>query len=118
VAIQTAQRLGYEYVGKQLIAEIARELHISESEAEVFVRLLSKDDAKKIQEVMRNKNLDHDAATALIEKDEGDLREYIKHYFNEDWNNANLYDLIIDMEKNSVEKAVDLICDNVKHKAQ
>ena len=189
VAIQTAQRLGYEYVGKQLIAEIARELHISESEAEVFrktaqsrilrfvdrftcsivqkvvdrehgclddnsyyettkklvenvydagdaiilgwgsqcllrgkpgtlhVRLV-KDDATKIQEVMRNKNLDHDAATALIEKDEGDLREYIKHYFNEDWNNANLYDLIIDMEKNSVEKAVDLICDNVKHKTQ
>jgi cytidylate kinase len=189
VAIQTAQRLGYEYVGKKLIAEIARELHISESEAEVFrktaqsrilrfvdrftcsivqkvvdrehgclddnsyyettkklvenvydagdaiilgwgsqcllrgkpgtlhVRLV-KDDATKIQEVMRNKNLDHNAATALIEKDEGDLREYIKHYFNEDWNNANLYDLIIDMEKNSVEKAVDLICDNVNHKAQ
>ena len=189
VAIQTAQRLGYEYVGKQLIAEIARELHISESEAEVFrktaqsrilrfvdrftcsivqkvvdrehgclddnsyyettkklvenvydagdaiilgwgsqcilrgkpgtlhVRLV-KDDATKIQEVMRAKNLDHNAAMALIEKDEGDLREYIKHYFNEDWNAAHLYDLIIHMEKNSVEKAVDLICDNVKHKAQ
>ena len=189
VAIQTAQRLGYEYIGKQLIAEIARELHISENEAEVFrktaqsrilrfvdrftcsivqkvvdrehgclddknyyettkklvenvyeagdaiilgwggqcilrgkpntlhVRLV-KDDETKIKEVMQNKNLNHDAAMALIEKDEGDLREYIKHYFNEDWNAAHLYDLIIDMEKNSVEKAVDLICDNVKHKIQ
>ena len=28
------------------------------------------------------------------------------------------YDLIIDMGKTSVEKAVDLICDNVKHKVQ
>lgn len=36
VANQTAQKLGYEYIGDQLIAEIARELHISESEAEVF----------------------------------------------------------------------------------
>ena len=189
VAIQTAQRLGYEYIGKQLIAEIAKELHISESEAEVFrktaqsrilrfvdrftcsivqkvvdrehgclddknyyettkklvenvyeagdaiilgwggqcilrgkpntlhVRLV-KDDETKIKEVMQNKNLNHDAAMALIEKDEGDLREYIKHYFNEDWNAAHLYDLIIDMEKNSIEKAVDLICDNVKHKIQ
>ena len=67
---------------------------------------------------MQGKNLNHDAAMALIEKDEGDLREYIKHYFNEDWNAAYLYDLVIDMEKNSVEKAVDLICDNVKYKAQ
>jgi cytidylate kinase len=77
-----------------------------------------KDDETKIKEVMQNKNLNHDAAMALIKKDEGDLREYIKHYFNEDWNAAHLYDLIIDMERNSVEKAVDLICDNVKHKIQ
>jgi cytidylate kinase len=189
VASQAAQRLGYEYIGKQLIAEIARELRISESEAEVFrktaqsrilrfvdrftcsivqkvvdrehgclddknyyettkklvenvyeagdaiilgwggqcilrgkpntlhVRLV-KDDETKIKEVMQNQNLHRDAAMALIKKDEGDLREYIKHYFNEDWNAAHLYDLIIDMEKNSVEKAVDLICDNVKHKIQ
>ena len=189
VASQAAQRLGYEYIGKQLIAEIARELRISKSEAEVFrktaqsrilrfvdrftcsivqkvvdrehgclddknyyettkklvenvyeagdaiilgwggqcilrgkpntlhVRLV-KDAETKIKEVMQNKNLNHDAAMALIKKDEGDLREYIKHYFNEDWNAAHLYDLIIDMEKNSVEKAVDLICDNVKHKIQ
>jgi len=189
VASQAAQRLGYEYIGKQLIAEIARELRISKSEAEVFrktaqsrilrfvdrftcsivqkvvdrehgclddknyyettkklvknvyeagdaiilgwggqcilrgkpntlhVRLV-KNAETKIKEVMQNKNLNHDAAMALIKKDEGDLREYIKHYFNEDWNAAHLYDLIIDMERNSVEKAVDLICDNVKHKIQ
>ena len=152
VASQAAQRLGYEYIGKQLIAEIARELQLSESEAEVFrktaqsrilrfvdrftcsivqkvvdrehgclddknyyettkklvdnvyeagdaiilgwggqcilrgkpntlhVRLI-KDDEIKIKEVMQNRNLNHDAAMALIKKDEGDLREYIKHYF-------------------------------------
>jgi len=187
VAIQTAQKLGYEYIGKQLIAEIARKLHISESEAEIFrkadqsrilrfvdrytcsiiqkvvdrehgclddknyyettkklvenvyqagdaiilgwggqcllrgkpntlhVRLV-KNEETKIKEVMQKRNLNYDAAKAVIEKDESDLREYIKHYFNEDWNSAHLYDLIIDMEQNSVEKAVDLICDNVKHK--
>lgn len=188
VAIQAAQRLGYEYIGKQLIAEIARKLRISENEAEVFrktsqsrilrfvdrftcsivqkvvdreygclddekyyettkklvenvyeagnaiilgwggqcilrgkpntlhVRLI-KDEEIKIKEVMQNKNLNYDAAMALIEKDEGDLKAYIEHYFNENWNAAHLYDLIIDMEKSSVEKAVELICDNLKHKA-
>ncbi|MEA1946615.1 MAG: cytidylate kinase-like family protein [Thermodesulfobacteriota bacterium] len=189
VASQAAQRLGYEYIGEHLISEIAKELHISESEAEMFrktsqsrilrfvdrytcsliqkvvdrehgclddknyyettkklvqnvyeagntiilgwggqcilrgkpntlhVRLV-KDEETKIKEVMQNRNLEHKAAKTLIEREESDLRAYIEHYFNEDWNAAHLYDLIIDMGKTSVEKAVDLICDNVKHKAQ
>lgn len=189
VASQAAQKLGYEYIGEQLIAEIAKELHVSESEAEMFrktsqsrflrfvdrytcslvqkvvdrehgclddknyyettkklvlnvyeagnaiilgwggqcilrgkpntlhVRLV-KDEETKISELMKNRNLEHKAAKALIEREESDLRAYIEHYFNEDWNSAHLYDLIIDMGKTSVEKAVDLICDNLKHKAQ
>ncbi len=189
VASQAAQRLGYEYIGEHLIAEIAKELHVSESEAEMFrktsqsrilrfvdrytcsivqkvvdrehgclddknyyettkklvqnvyeagnaiilgwggqcilrgksntlhVRLI-KDEKTKIKEVMQNRNLEHKAAKTLIEREESDLRAYIEHYFNEDWNAAHLYDLIIDMGKTSVEKAVDLICDNLKHKAR
>jgi cytidylate kinase len=188
VASQTGQRLGYEYIGDHLIAEIAKELHVSESEAEIFrktsqsrilrfvdrytcsivqkvvdreygclddknyyettkklvqnvyesgnaiilgwggqcilrgkpntlhVRLI-KDEETKIKEVMQNRNLEHKAAKAFIEREEGDLKAYIEHYFNEDWNAAHLYDLIVDMGKTSVDKAVDLICDNVKHKA-
>jgi cytidylate kinase len=188
VASQAAQRLGYEYIGDHLIAEIAKELHVSESEAEMFrktsqsrilrfvdrytcslvqkvvdrehgclddknyyettkklvqnvyeagnaiilgwggqcilrgkpntlhIRLI-KDEETKIKEVMQNRNLEHKAAKSFIEREEGDLKAYIEHYFNEDWNAAHLYDLIIDMGKTSVEKAVDLICDNLKHKA-
>ena len=186
VASLAAQRLGYEYIGKNLIAEIAKELHISESEAEIFrktsqsriLRLvdrytcsivqkvvdrehgclddknyyettknlveksydvgdviilgwggqcilrnkpntlhvrLTKDAEAKINEIMQNRNLDHKAAKDFIEREEEDLRAYIKQYFNEDWNDARLYDLIIDMGKNTVEEAVDKICDNVKH---
>jgi cytidylate kinase len=189
VASQAAKKLGYEYIGEQLIAEIAKELHVSESEAEMFrktsqsrilrfvdrytcslvqkvvdrehgclddknyyettkklvlnvyeagnaiilgwggqcilrgnpnalhVRLV-KDEETKIREVMKNRNLEHKAAKALIEREESDLKAYIEHYFNEDWNSVHLYDLIIDMGKTSVEQAVDLICDNLKHKAQ
>jgi cytidylate kinase len=188
VASQAAKKLGYEYIGEQLIAEIARELHVSESEAEMFrktsqsrilrfvdrytcslvqkvvdrehgclddknyyettkklvlnvyeadnaiilgwggqcilrgkpntlhVRLV-KDEETKIREVMKNRNLEHKAAKAFIEREESDLKAYIEHYFNEDWNAAHLYDLIIDMGKTSVDQAVDLICDNLKHKA-
>jgi cytidylate kinase len=189
VASHAAQKLGYEHIGEQLIAEIAKELHVSESEAEMFRKTsqsrilrfvdrytcslvqkvvdrehgclddknyyettkklvlnvyeagnaiilgwggqcilrgkpntlhvhLVKDEETKISELMKNRNLEHKAAKALIEREESDLRAYIDHYFNEDWNSAHLYDLIIDMGKTSVEKAVDLICDNLKHKAQ
>lgn len=187
VASLAAQRLGYEYIGKNLIAEIAKELNISESEAEIFRKTsqsrilrfvdrytcsivqkvvdrehgclddknyyettknlveksfdagdviilgwggqcilrnkpntlhvrLTKDAEAKINEIMQNRNLDHKAAKDFIEREEEDLRAYIKQYFNEDWNDARLYDLIIDMSRNTVEQAVDKICDNVKHK--
>ena len=188
VAAQVAERLGYEYIGKNLVAEIARELKISESEASTFhstsqsrilrfvdrytcsivqkvvdrehgclddknyyevtkklvqdvyqagnviilgwggqcllrgkpdtlhVRL-TKDYDLKINEAMKFENLSLNAAKALVEREEGDLKEYIKYYFKEDWNAAHLYDLVIDMGKISVEKAVSIICDNLKFKS-
>ena len=189
IAEKVAERLGYEYIGKNLVAEIAKELRLSESETETFhkpsqsrilrfvdrytcatvqkvvnrehgclddkdyyevtkklvqdvyedgnviilgwggqcilrgkpetlhVRLI-KDNELKIKKVMKAENMSQKAAKTFIEREEDDLKEYIKHYFNEDWNAAHLYDLVIDMGKTSVEKAVDIICDNVKHKTE
>jgi len=189
VASALAEKLGYEYIGKNLVAKIAKELHISESEAETFhktsqsrilrfvdrytcsivqkvvdrehgclddknyyevtknlvenvyeagdaiilgwggqcllkgkpdtlhVRLI-KDNDLKINEIMKSQNLSQKAAKDFIDREEGDLKAYIKHYFKEDWNAAHLYDLVIDMGKTPVEKAVDMICDNLKHKTK
>jgi len=187
VASLVAEKLGYEYIGENLVAEIAKELNISESEAAMFrqtsqsrilrfvdrytcsivqkvvdrehgclddknyyevtkklvqnvheagnviilgwggqcllkgkpdtlhVRLI-KDMDLKIKEVMQSENLSSKAAKVFIDREEGDLKAYIKQYFQEDWGAAHLYDLIIDMGKTSVEKAADMICDNVRHK--
>jgi len=189
IAEKVAERLGYEYIGQNLIAEIAKELRLSESETEMFhktsqsrilrfvdrytcsivqkvvsrehgclddknyyevtkklvqdvydagnviilgwggqcilrgkpdtlhVRLIKETDLK-IKAVMKAENLSQKAAKTFIEREEGDLKEYIKKYFDEDWNAAYLYDIVIDMGKTSVEKAVDMICDNVKHKTE
>jgi len=189
VASLLAEKLGYEYIGKNLVADIAKELHISESEAETFhktsqsrilrfvdrytcsivqkvvdrehgclddknyyevtknlvenvyeagdaiilgwggqcllrgkpdtlhVRLI-KDNDLKINEIMQSQNLSQKAAKDFIDREEGDLKAYVKHYFKEDWNAAHLYDLVIDMGKTSVEKAADMICDNLKHKTK
>ncbi len=187
VASKLGQKLGYEYIGDQLLAQVAKELNLSEHEAEAFrqtskssvLRLvdkytcsiiqkvvdrehgclddkayyektkelveklyindkviisgwgaqcilrdrpgtlhvkLIKDPELKITELMEQQHLSRKAAEHKINSDEEDFKAYLKEYFNADWNDARLYDLIVDMGKNSVPEAVDLICENLKHK--
>jgi len=41
VASLAAEKLGYDYIGKKMIANIAEKLNISESEAEIFTKTSS-----------------------------------------------------------------------------
>ena len=187
VASLLAKKLGWEYIGKQLVARIADELHISEGEAETFlqdaqsrllrfvdtftctiiqkvvdrergclddenyfktvkklvedvyedknaiilgwggqcllrgkpnvlhVRLI-KDVAGKIDTIMKRFNIDEKAAKYHIDREEKDSESLIRHYFNVDWNDASLYDLVIDMGKTTVEDAANTIIENLKLK--
>ena len=187
VATKLAQQLGYEYIGDQLLAQVARELNLSEHEAETFLKTskssvlrlvdkytcsivqkvvdrehgclddkayfektkelveklydsdnviilgwgaqcilkgkpdtlhvrLRKDHEQKVSDLVKRQALTPKAAEHKIKSDEDELKVYIKEYFDTDWNDARLYDLVIDMGKNSVPEAVDLICENLKHK--
>ncbi len=82
----------------------------------LHVRLVMEPD-EKIKATMEKQKLDAKTAKKKIETEENDMKAYIKHFFNEDWNSSRLYDLIIDMGKNSVDKAVAMIVDNLKHKS-
>ncbi|MBT8368061.1 MAG: cytidylate kinase-like family protein [Deltaproteobacteria bacterium] len=74
---------------------------------------LTKDEDLKIEKIMQDHDVNRLAAKKLIEREEKDSSAYVKHYFNEDWNDARLYDLIIDMGKQSIEQAVEMICKNI-----
>ena len=184
VASIAAKKLGYEYIGKKLAAEIAKDLHLSEAEVKTFKQAslsriirfmdrytcslvqkvvdrehgclddanyyettkklvlnlyeadnmiilgwggqcilrgktntlhvrLTKDENLKIEKIMNDYRINRLDAKKKIEREEKDSSAYIKHYFDEDWNDAHLYDLIIDMGKNSVEQAADIICKNI-----
>jgi cytidylate kinase len=187
VASLLAKKLGWEYIGKKLVASIAKELHISESEVEAFrqdsqsrllrfvdrytctlvqkvvdrehgclddnayfettkrlvediyesedaiilgwagqcilrgkpnalhVRLI-RDKEGKIDTIMKRFKIGREAAKDYIDREEKDSKSLIKHYFNVDWNDARLYDLIIDMGKTSIEEAADKIINNLKLK--
>lgn len=187
IAARLAQELGYESIGDQLLAQIARELNLSEHEAETFrqaskssvLRLvdkytcsivqkvvdrehgclddtayhektkelverlydngnviilgwgaqcilknrpgtlhvkLIKDPELKIAELMDRQKLSRKAAEFKIREEEEDLKAYVEKYFGADWNDVRLYDIVVDMGKLSVQEAVDLICENLKHK--
>jgi|GEM_PF-327862 len=186
VASGTAEKLGFEYVGDQLIAEIARELHVSKHEADMFRQasqtsvlrfldrytcqiiqrvvdhehgcldddtyylktrelveriyenndavilgwgaqcilqgkpdtfhiLLTKDDELKIRETMNLHRFSREGAEQRIRTEEADRKAYIAKFFNADWMDSRLYDMVIDMGKRSIEEAVDMICDNARH---
>lgn len=185
VAAGVAEKMGYEYVGDQLLAQIAKELHLSSHEADTFRQTskssilrfvdrytcsivqkvvdrehgclddrsyyektrelveriyeegnaiimgwgsqcilkgkpgtlhvrLKKDPELKIREMVETHDYSRKEAEKKIRQEEADLKAYLKHYFNEDWNDARLYDLVIDMGKNSVAQAVEMICENVR----
>lgn len=187
VASLLAKKLGWEYIGKQLVAELAKELRISKSDVEMFIKheqsrllrfvdrytctlvqrvvdrehgclddknyfeavkklvedvyqagnaiilgwgsqcllqdrdgvlhvRLRKGKEEKIKTIMQRFKLDRDAARHHIQREERDSKSLIKHYFDVDWNDSKLYDLIIDMGKTSVEEAVETIMDNLKRK--
>jgi cytidylate kinase len=180
IASLLARRLGWQYVGKQLVARIAKELNISQNDVEVFRRAsqsglmrfidrytcsviqkvvdreygclddrnyfettkklvealygagnaiivgwggqcilrqrpfvlhvrLVKDPELKLQELMKTHGMESQSAREFIEREESDSRDYIKHYFKEDWSDPALYDTVIDMGKVSPENAVALI---------
>jgi cytidylate kinase len=185
VASLLAKKLGWDYIGKQLVARLAKELHISEGDVETFlsdahsrllrfvdrytctivqkvvdrehgclddenyfeavkklvedvyqagnaiilgwggqcllrgkpgvlnVRLI-RDEEEKIKTIMSKYKVSRRAAKDHIAREEGDSKSWIKHYFNEDWNDARLYDLIVDMGKTSIEKAAEMIIKNLK----
>ena len=79
---------------------------------------LRMDDEKKVAALMKKQHLDRKSAERKVKSKEDDSRDYIKHYFGEDWNDVRLYDLVIDMGNKTVDNAVALICENLKHKSR
>ena len=58
--------------------------------------------------------LDPDLARVLVRKSDQQRAGFIKYYFDRDWDNPLDYDLVINTQRLSEDKAVDLICDGVK----
>ena len=58
--------------------------------------------------------LDPDRARYLVRKSDQQRAGFIKYYFDRDWDDSVHYDLVINTQRLSEDKAVQVICDSVK----
>lgn len=83
---------------------------ILQKKPDTFHVLLKKDHEKKVSETMETLNCSRKNAEQQIRNDEEEKKAYIKKYFNADWEDPSLYNLILDMESYTLDSAVELIC--------
>jgi cytidylate kinase len=50
-----------------------------------------------------------DQARQLVDRADEEREDFVKKYFNADWNNPDLYDLVVNMENINVEAAAQTI---------
>ena len=187
VVSELARKTGYDHIGEELLGEIADQLHLTESEVEVFrkasqsrlIRIMdrytcslvqkvvdrsrgclddrdfhatatalveklyaagnvvihnwgaqcilkSRADAVhvflqhsrdvKIESAMQQLHLDFQAARNVVDEQERNTEQYIRQFFNADWKDPRLYDLMIDRGKSSVAATVQMIADHIRRK--
>ncbi len=77
----------------------------------IFSLFMHADIAKRIERISALHNVDADAARAMIRKTDRIRSNYYSFYTDQDWNNANNYDLSIDVGRIGVELSADIICE-------
>ena len=66
---------------------------------------------RRIERWMAREDISHKEAEKIVKERNNKHVDFVKTFFDEDINNPELYDLIINTEKLSLEKAADLIID-------
>ncbi len=66
-------------------------------------------EATRIQRVMERVNVDFKEAERQVQQSDRERARYLKHFYGVDWQDPTLYDLILNTDKLSLEKAVALI---------
>ncbi|UNC92689.1 cytidylate kinase family protein [Candidatus Contubernalis alkaliaceticus] len=127
IAWLTAEKLNFLRVNKKMIEEgllnqLSQEnkLVILESGGHLLfknhspalhVRIICPRE-KRILRVKETYSLSDKAAAALIRQKDRDIQKYIEEIFNEDWSNLDLYDLIINTDKITIESASEIIANS------
>ncbi|MBM4348464.1 MAG: BON domain-containing protein [Deltaproteobacteria bacterium] len=69
---------------------------------------------KRVKRVMEEKQVSREVAERVIHRSDHDKRGFIRFAFDEDWLNPNLYDLIPNTDKLSVDSVAKMIADGAR----
>jgi cytidylate kinase len=69
---------------------------------------------KRIQRIMGERHLEREVAEKIIARSDHDKRGFLKFAFDEDWLNPQLYDLLLNTDKLSIESAVKMVINAAK----
>ena len=69
---------------------------------------------KRVQQIMQEKGVTREIAEKWIHRSDQEKRGFLRFAFDEDWLNPNLYDLILNTDKLSVDSAVKMVIDAAK----
>jgi cytidylate kinase len=66
--------------------------------------------ALRVKRVASTQNISAAAAQAQVEQSDRTRRDCLRRCFNVDWNDSQLYDLVLNTERLTVEEGADLVC--------
>jgi hypothetical protein len=76
------------------------------------VRIVSPFDVR-IRRIMEKEGMDERQAVRHLRRNDEDSAGFIRSFFNMDWEDSNLYDLVINTQKLSVDTGVDMILESI-----
>lgn len=69
---------------------------------------------KRAQRVMEEKKVDREIADKMIHRSDQDKRGFVRFAFEEDWLNPNLYDLVLNTDKLTIDSAAKMVLEAAK----
>jgi hypothetical protein len=69
---------------------------------------------KRIERIMEERHVGKEVADQMISRSDRDKRGFLRYAFDEDWLNPQLYDLLLNTDKLSIDSAVKMIVDAAK----
>ena len=65
--------------------------------------------ARRIQRLVAEENMNRASAEKYVQKVDQEWRDYIRNYYNAEWRSPDLYDVIVNTDRYSIQSAADVI---------
>jgi cytidylate kinase len=100
----------HEYAdkGKTIIVGRASQVILKDFKGALHLRIIASEETR-VSNLVRRKKINVNSAKAQIEESDRYRRNYLERFYHIDWNNPALYDLTINMDRLTIQQAVNIV---------